>query len=80
MDRTLFERLRELRREFAQARAVPAYVIFSDATLREMARLRPTSMQEMAGVRGVGERKLADLGPAFLEAITSVSGTITDES
>ena len=45
---------------------MPPYVIFSDATLREVARLRPASPQTFARVRGVGERKLADLGPIFL--------------
>jgi len=48
---------------------VPPYVIFHDATLREMARLRPTSMAALLAVRGVGARKAEDLGPAFIDAI-----------
>jgi ATP-dependent DNA helicase RecQ len=49
---------------------VPAYVLFNDATLREMARIRPGSPGSLLGIRGVGERKLADLGEQFLEAIS----------
>ncbi len=71
VDRELFESLRALRRELAQERGVPAYVLFSDATLRDMARLRPGSRTAFLGVRGVGERKLADLGDRFLEEISS---------
>ena len=69
VDRTLFERLRGVRLEIARARGVPPYVIFHDATLRDMARLRPASMAALLGVKGVGSRKAEDLGPAFLDAI-----------
>lgn len=69
VDRDLFERLRALRAEIARERAVPPYIVFSDATLRELARDRPTSPAGFSRVRGVGERKLADLGPRFLDAI-----------
>jgi ATP-dependent DNA helicase RecQ len=65
----LFEKLRELRREFADSRNVPAYVIFSDAALRDMAAKRPRTGVEMRRVSGVGEKKFADFGEAFLEAI-----------
>jgi ATP-dependent DNA helicase RecQ len=71
VDRGLFERLRALRREVADERRVPAYVLFSDATLRDMARVRPGSPAALLNVRGVGERKLADLGQRFLEEIAS---------
>jgi len=71
VDRGLFEHLRALRRRLAAERAVPAYVIFGDATLRELARARPTELGAMAGLRGVGAKKLADLGPVFTEAIRS---------
>jgi ATP-dependent DNA helicase RecQ len=67
----LFEALRALRREIAERRGVPAYVLFSDAALREMARLRPGSAAALLAVRGVGERKLADYGRRFLECIAS---------
>jgi ATP-dependent DNA helicase RecQ len=69
VDPGLFESLRNLRRQLATQRGVPAYVLFSDATLREMARSRPGSPGTLLGIRGVGERKVADLGERFLEAI-----------
>ncbi|MEO8077247.1 MAG: DNA helicase RecQ [Acidobacteriota bacterium] len=69
VDRDLFERLRAVRLEIARARGVPPYVIFHDTTLREMARLRPKSMEELHGIRGVGARKAEDLGETFLTAI-----------
>jgi ATP-dependent DNA helicase RecQ len=71
VDGGLFEALRALRRELADERGVPAYVLFSDATLRDMARARPGSATALLHVRGVGERKLADLGERFLEEISS---------
>jgi ATP-dependent DNA helicase RecQ len=71
VDRDLFERLRRLRLETARRRGVPPYVIFHDATLREMARVRPTSIAALRSVRGVGNRKAEDLGEIFLSAIRS---------
>ena len=71
VDHGLFESLRTLRRQVADERNVPAYVLFSDATLRDMARVRPGSASALLGIRGVGERKLADLGPRFLELIAT---------
>ena len=50
---------------------MPAYVIFGDRTLRELARLRPIDLPALALVHGVGEKKLADLGPVFIEAIAA---------
>ena len=69
VDRGLFERLRALRLETARERSVSPYVIFHDATLREMARLRPTSIDALRSVKGVGTRKAEDLGELFLSAI-----------
>ena len=69
VDRALFERLRAVRLETARERGVPPYVIFHDATLREMARLRPTSIDALLAVKGVGARKADDLGEIFLSAI-----------
>ncbi|MEY2487889.1 MAG: ATP-dependent helicase RecQ [Verrucomicrobiota bacterium] len=68
-DEELFERLRTLRRELADERDVPAYVIFSDASLREMARLCPTSDSEFERVPGVGKQKLKDFGATFTATI-----------
>ena len=69
VDRALFERLRAVRLETARERAVPPYVIFHDATLREMARLRPASLDAFRAVKGVGARKADDIGERFLSAI-----------
>jgi ATP-dependent DNA helicase RecQ len=69
VDRELFESLRELRRDLASERGVPAYMIFGDATLRELARLRPTNLEDFRTIRGVGEKKLQDLGGGFVAHI-----------
>lgn len=69
VDRGLFEVLRQLRKQLADEKQVPAYVVFGDATLRDLARRRPTSESQMRKVRGVGEKKLVDYGDAFLAAI-----------
>jgi ATP-dependent DNA helicase RecQ len=69
VDRALFERLRAVRLDLARARGVPPYVIFHDAALRDMARLRPTSRDALLEVKGVGARKAEDLGDVFLAAI-----------
>ncbi|MGB7218467.1 MAG: DNA helicase RecQ [Vicinamibacterales bacterium] len=71
VDRSLFDRLRALRLEIARSRGVPPYVIFHDATLREMARLRPKSFSALLAVKGVGTRKADDLGEMFINAIRS---------
>jgi ATP-dependent DNA helicase RecQ len=65
----LFEALRELRRELAAEAQLPPYVIFHDATLREMAALRPASRADLAQINGVGTRKLEAYGDAFLALI-----------
>jgi ATP-dependent DNA helicase RecQ len=69
VDRDLFDRLRALRLETARERGVPPYVIFHDATLREMARIRPRTVGALLAVRGVGARKAEDLGERFVAAI-----------
>ncbi|MCA8991562.1 MAG: DNA helicase RecQ [Planctomycetaceae bacterium] len=65
----LFEKLRELRSTFASERGVPPYVIFSDATLRDLARKRPTTPDAILAVYGVGQKKRDDFGTEFLEVI-----------
>ncbi|MCZ6836143.1 MAG: RecQ family ATP-dependent DNA helicase [Planctomycetota bacterium] len=70
VDKGLFEHLRELRKAIAHEREVPAYVVFGDKTLRSMAMLRPGDLHALKRVHGVGEKKLADLGPRFIESIT----------
>jgi len=65
----LFEALREKRRELAAEGSVPPYVIFHDSTLREIAAMKPRSLNELARVPGVGETKLERYGEAMLEAV-----------
>jgi len=69
VDRGLFERLRELRRAVAREREVPAFVIFGDATLRDLARRRPSTVDALTHVYGVGVKKREDLGARFVEAV-----------
>ena len=68
-DEELFERLRILRRRIANERDVPAYIIFSDATLREMARACPQNKNEFAQISGVGQQKLKEFAEPFLADI-----------
>ncbi|GHE87703.1 ATP-dependent DNA helicase RecQ [Streptomyces longispororuber] len=65
----LFEALRAWRAEQAREQGVPAYVIFHDATLREIAVARPTTVAELGGISGVGEKKLATYGEGVLEVL-----------
>ena len=67
----LFNELKELRRRLATERRVPAYVVFSDATLVEMARLKPHSEAQLLAVSGVGATKLERYGEVFLAAIAA---------
>jgi ATP-dependent DNA helicase RecQ len=69
VDRELFETLRALRREKAEARGLPPFVIFSDATLRGLARVRPSTPQNLIKVQGIGERKAAEYGTEILRVI-----------
>jgi ATP-dependent DNA helicase RecQ len=68
-DEALFERLRQLRKRLADERAVPPYIIFSDVSLRQMARLYPASDREFAQISGVGQKKLQEFGAVFLAEI-----------
>ena len=69
-DEGLFNRLRALRKSLADERDVPAYIIFSDVALRQMARNYPANEREFARISGVGEKKLREFGAAFLGEIT----------
>ncbi len=71
-DAALFESLRALRMELARAQGVPPYIIFSDATLREMVVVQPRTLEEMRSITGVGEHKLAHYGQRFLEVIAGI--------
>ncbi|WP_028453288.1 DNA helicase RecQ [Chitinilyticum aquatile] len=68
-DRELWQALRKLRKQLADEQDVPAYVIFSDATLKEMVRARPADHYEFGRLTGVGDRKLDKYGDAFLAVI-----------
>ncbi len=69
VDRGLFEELRALRHRLAEEREVPAYVVFGDRALREMARLRPLTNEQFLAVHGVGEKKREQYGEVFLKTI-----------
>ena len=68
-DNGLYERLRELRMKLAREKGVPAYVIFSDATLREMSMKKPRNQEEFMQIAGVGESKRQQYGEIFLKEI-----------
>jgi len=70
-DEILFERLRELRHELAAKEAVPAYIIFGDVSLREMARDCPATMEVFGLISGVGEKKKANFGKLFISEIAA---------
>ena len=61
--------LREVRLRLARERGVPPYVIFHDTTLRDMAERRPQTLDDLHDIYGVGAKKAADFGDAFLDAI-----------
>jgi ATP-dependent DNA helicase RecQ len=79
-DEMLFERLRVLRRKLADERGVPAYIIFSDTALREMARNYPTTRVEFRRIPGVGEQKLKDFAEPFLAEINNYLATNSRQS
>jgi ATP-dependent DNA helicase RecQ len=74
MDEALLTKLRDLRRVFAQASGVPAYIVFSDAALRDMCRKRPLTETAFLSVSGVGEAKLKKYGEAFIRLIEEHGG------
>ena len=69
VDQGLFEHLRQVRKELAEERLVPAFVIFGDAALRDMARRKPKSKEEFLAVHGVGSVKLQHFGRRFVDEI-----------
>ncbi|MEO0989809.1 MAG: DNA helicase RecQ [Pseudomonadota bacterium] len=72
-DAPLLSALRAKRRALAEAKSVPAYVIFNDRTLIEMAEKRPETLDQMATINGVGAKKLEQYGTVFLEVINGAS-------
>ena len=65
-DKVLFESLRQLRKQLADERNVPAYIVFSDVTLQQMARDYPSDEFQLARISGVGEKKRREFGAQFL--------------
>jgi ATP-dependent DNA helicase RecQ len=70
-DEALFEKLRQLRKQLADERGVPPYIIFSDVSLRQMARFYPQTDKDFSRISGVGEKKLREFGAAFMAEIAS---------
>ena len=68
-DEPLFDRLRALRKQLADERGVPSYIIFSDVALRQMARFYPAKDREFSRISGVGEKKLREFGAIFMAEI-----------
>jgi ATP-dependent DNA helicase RecQ len=73
VDKELFEKLKELRKKIAAAEGVPAYIVFSDASLRDMCRKKPASLIQFSSVNGVGAVKLEKYGEAFVKEIREMS-------
>ena len=71
VDRELFEKLKAMRARHASEKQVPAYIVFSDTSLRDMSRRRPSTLEAFRMVSGVGQKKLEDYGEEFLAAIVS---------
>ncbi len=73
-DRALFTKLRTLRKEIADAEDIPPFIVFSDATLSELAKVKPQNDHQMLTISGIGDTKLARYGHPFLELIQQHSG------
>jgi ATP-dependent DNA helicase RecQ len=77
-DSQLFAKLRHLRKQLADAAGVPPFVVFSDATLIEMATFLPHNSEDLLTINGVGERKLANYGQQFLQLISQHLAELTE--
>jgi ATP-dependent DNA helicase RecQ len=76
VDRELFDVLRAFRRRTSQERGVPRYIVFSDATLRDLARRRPTTRDELLTIHGIGAKKVAEYGDDLLAEINGNPGEL----
>lgn len=85
VDKGLFEVLRELRSKIAGKKKIPAYIVFDDGALRDMASKRPTSLESFLDVKGVGQKKYEQYGETFITAIkdycfdNSLDGDLEDD-
>jgi ATP-dependent DNA helicase RecQ len=77
-DTALFQRLKSLRKSLADSQGVPPYVIFPDKSLREMATVQPCNPEQFATISGVGEYKLVNYGPVFIDEIRKESGHLPE--
>jgi ATP-dependent DNA helicase RecQ len=73
-DEDLFQALRALRKQLADEAGMPPYIVFNDASLREMAQRQPKTLPEFATIVGVGQAKLARYGGTFVELIRERAG------
>lgn len=76
-EESLFQKLRELRRTIAQEIGKPPYIVFSDKTLRDMARIKPVTNAQFLAVNGVGQHKLDLYGQRFMQTIASFNAGST---
>ena len=68
-DSTLFDQLRQLRKQLAEERGVPAFVIFHDSVLKQIARDLPTTLNDFSRIKGVGQKKLEQFGESFVKIV-----------
>jgi ATP-dependent DNA helicase RecQ len=80
VDPDLLAALKQLRRQLAEAANVPAYVVFPDRTLIAMAEARPTTLDQLGELHGVGAKKLATYGKAFLDVLAERTTSLRDRS
>ena len=79
-DFRVYAALRELRKEIAERESVPAYAVFTNAQLAELVQRRVRTLDEIAGIGGVGPSRVAAHGPAFLERLTTLQDEPREES
>ncbi len=72
VDEAMFHELRTLRRELAEKQGIAAYMVFSDVSLRHMASVKPSTLDEFSQINGVGAKKREQYGPTFIEKITEL--------
>lgn len=75
VERDLFEELRAIRRTLAEERGVPPYIVLNDATLRDLSRIRPSKLEDMRRISGIGDAKLRDYGEIFRDAVLAYCDT-----
>jgi superfamily II DNA helicase RecQ len=76
----LYAKLRELRKQIAQAEAVPVYTIFTNEQLADMVRTKVTTRAALSKIEGVGDARIEKYGPRFLEVLTTAKGTAGETS